>query len=49
MEIKVKCPAKINLDLKVFPIQENGFHPIKYSRFCIPILRHTAPKNASLF
>ena len=29
MEIKVKCPAKINLDLKVFPVQENGFHPIK--------------------
>lgn len=29
MEIKVKCPAKINLDLKVFPLQENGFHPIK--------------------
>lgn len=29
MKIKVKCPAKINLDLKVFPLQENGFHPIK--------------------
>lgn len=28
-EIKIKCPAKINLDLKVFPLQENGFHPIK--------------------
>lgn len=29
MEIKVKCPAKINLNLKVFPAQDNGFHPIK--------------------
>ena len=29
MEIKIKCPAKINLDLKVFPLQDNGFHPIK--------------------
>ena len=29
MEIKVKCPAKINLDLKVFPLDESGFHPIK--------------------
>ena len=29
MEIKVKCPAKINLDLKVFPVREDGFHPIK--------------------
>ena len=29
MQIKVKCPAKINLDLKVFPIDSNSFHPIK--------------------
>ena len=29
MEIKVKCPAKINLDLKVFPVNKTGFHPIK--------------------
>lgn len=29
MEIKVKCPAKINLDLKVLPIREDGFHSIK--------------------
>lgn len=29
MKIKVKCPAKINLDLKVFPLDESGFHPIK--------------------
>ncbi len=29
MEIKVQCPAKINLDLKVFPINPDGFHPIK--------------------
>lgn len=29
-EIKVKCPAKINLDLKVFPIDKTTkFHPIK--------------------
>jgi len=27
--IKIKCPAKINLDLRVFPVDENGFHPIK--------------------
>ena len=27
--IKVKCPAKINLDLRVFPRDESGFHPIK--------------------
>ncbi len=28
--IKVKCPAKINLDLRVFPRdKETGFHPIK--------------------
>ena len=29
MQIKVKCPAKINLDLKVFPINSDGFHPIR--------------------
>lgn len=30
MQIKVKCPAKINLDLKVFPLdKKTGFHPIK--------------------
>ena len=29
MEIKVKCPAKINLNLKVFPRDLSGFHPIK--------------------
>lgn len=30
MKIKVKCPAKINLTLKVFPRDEiTGFHPIK--------------------
>jgi 4-diphosphocytidyl-2-C-methyl-D-erythritol kinase len=29
MQIKVKCPAKVNLDLKVFPAMPNGFHPIK--------------------
>jgi len=29
MQIKVKCPAKVNLDLKVSPIREDGFHPIK--------------------
>lgn len=29
MEINIKCPAKINLDLKVFPKREDGFHPIK--------------------
>jgi len=29
MQIKVKCPAKINLDLKVYPINSDGFHPIK--------------------
>lgn len=29
MEINVKCPAKINLDLKVFPKRKDGFHPIK--------------------
>lgn len=29
MEIKIKCPAKINLDLKVFPLDKSGFHPIK--------------------
>ena len=29
MQIKVKCPAKINLDLKVFPVNSDGFHPIK--------------------
>lgn len=29
-EIKIKCPAKINLDLRVYPIdKETGFHPIK--------------------
>jgi len=29
-EIKVKCPAKINLTLKVFPIDcSTGFHPIE--------------------
>ena len=29
-EIKVKCPAKINLDLKVFEVdKKTGFHPIK--------------------
>ncbi len=29
-EIKIKCPAKINLDLRVFPIdKKTGFHPIK--------------------
>lgn len=27
--IKVKCPAKINLDLRVFPKDKSGFHPIK--------------------
>ena len=27
--IKIKCPAKINLDLRVFPKDESGFHPIK--------------------
>lgn len=28
--ITIKCPAKINLDLKVFPLdKETGFHPIK--------------------
>ena len=27
--IKVKCPAKINLDLRVFPRDKSGFHPIK--------------------
>jgi 4-diphosphocytidyl-2-C-methyl-D-erythritol kinase len=29
MQIKIKCPAKINLDLKVFPLNSNGYHPIK--------------------
>lgn len=29
MQIKIKCPAKINLDLKVSPIREDGFHSIK--------------------
>ena len=29
MQIKIQCPAKINLDLKVFPINPDGFHPIK--------------------
>lgn len=28
MQIKVKCPAKVNLDLKVSPIREDGFHSI---------------------
>lgn len=29
-EIKIKCPAKINLDLRVFPRDnKTGFHPIK--------------------
>lgn len=29
-EIKVKCPAKINLDLRVYPVDKvTGFHPIK--------------------
>ena len=27
--IKIKCPAKINLDLKVFPKDKSGYHPIK--------------------
>ena len=27
--IKIKCPAKINLDLRVFPKDKSGFHPIK--------------------
>ena len=27
--IKIKCPAKINLDLRVFPKEKSGFHPIK--------------------
>ena len=29
MQIKIQCPAKINLDLKVSPIREDGFHSIK--------------------
>lgn len=29
MQIKVKCPAKINLDLKVFPVNSDGFHLIE--------------------
>lgn len=29
-EIKIKCPAKINLDLRVYPVdKQTGFHPIK--------------------
>ncbi len=28
-EIKIECPAKINLDLRVFPRDKSGFHPIK--------------------
>lgn len=28
-QIKIQCPAKINLDLRVFPPEEAGFHPIK--------------------
>ncbi len=29
-EIKIKCPAKINLDLRVYPLdKKTGFHPIK--------------------
>ena len=28
-KIKVKCPAKINLDLRVFKKDKTGFHPIK--------------------
>ncbi len=29
-QVKIKCPAKINLDLRVFPKDEKtGFHPIK--------------------
>ena len=27
--IKIKCPAKINLDLRVFPKTKDGYHPIK--------------------
>lgn len=27
--IKIQCPAKINLDLRVFPVDKTGFHPIK--------------------
>ncbi|MBR1617045.1 4-(cytidine 5'-diphospho)-2-C-methyl-D-erythritol kinase [bacterium] len=27
--IKIKCPAKINLDLRVFPKSNDGYHPIK--------------------
>ena len=29
MQVKIKCPAKINLDLKVFPVTADGYHPIK--------------------
>ena len=28
-QIKIQCPAKINLDLRVFPVDNTGFHPIK--------------------
>lgn len=29
-EIKIQCPAKINLDLRVYPVdKKTGFHPIK--------------------
>ena len=29
-KIKIKCPAKINLDLRVYPLdKKTGFHPIK--------------------
>ena len=27
--IKIKCPAKINLDLRVYPKTKDGYHPIK--------------------
>lgn len=29
MQIQIQCPAKINLDLKVFPVNPDGFHFIK--------------------
>lgn len=49
MKLKIKCPAKINLTLKVFPLDEKtGFHPIESVMQAISLYDYlTVEKNHS--
>ena len=48
--IKVKCPAKINLTLKVLPVnKETGFHPIESIMQAVNLFDFLTQKEKQLF